>query len=789
MNWLLSPGNGFARLRRGLLRGGRLYGAAGLLVLLAVRVWNPWPVEAERLRMADFYQQLLPRTSESSPVVIIDIDEQSLAELELQWPWPRTLIAEMIDKLAEAGVAAIAFDVVFAEPDRTSPSIVREYLPNLDDDLFELLGAMPSHDSKLAESFKDRKVVLGQTGLWQTENAAGLRHAERITPIAWIGEDPRRFLDRYPGIVDNIEELDSQAAGRGMFSLAKEGDGVVRRVPSIYKVGDQLIPALSLELLRVRNLETSHVVWADQAGISNILAAGIRIPTDRRGRIWIRFADRNEERYVSAAEVIRGEAAPGRLAGKMALIGTSAAGLGDLQATPLGYTMPGVEIHAQLIETVLERSYLIRPNFALGVELTVIFLSGVLLLIVVPIVGARWTMPLLVMLIAAVAGASWYAFASKSVLIDASYPVVSAILTFVLLAYAGYASEERNKKHIRQAFGRYLSPVVVERLADNPGKLELGGEERLMSIMFADIRGFTTLSERFKDDPKGLTQLVNQFLTPMTDVVHQWNGTIDKYIGDCLMAFWNAPLDDEQHAANACQAALEMLAALEQVNRRLAANEPPAGVPGKEKLPETLDVPGGNAELSNVYPLQKVPGAPNLAAKRPNETRQPIRLKIGIGISTGECLVGNLGSEQRFDYSVLGDPVNFASRLEGQTKNYGVGILISETTRRLAREFAALELDRIVVKGKREAVGVYGLLGDSTRAETDNFRTLERLHGQMLAAYRGQRWHEARELLAACIEQDPSLEGLYLLYGARIDHYLLDPPEPNWDGVFLARTK
>ena len=427
--------------------------------------------------------------------------------------------------------------------------------------------------------------------------------------------------------------------------------------------------------------------------------------------------------------------------------------------------------------------------------------------------------------------------------------------------------------------------MVVERLAEHPEQLKLGGDLRDMTIMFSDIRGFTTISERFKDDPRGLTSLINRALTPMTDAVLSQAGTIDKYIGDCLMAFWNAPLDDERHAAHACTAALRMFEAVDGLNKELAAesndgeaqpdldSEAESETSNHRNIPiETLQDGAAQGLAEVQYELGKayrdgdgvgqdpaeaarwfmaaaeqgyakaqrhlgthyasgdgVPQDPVLAimwltlaaqqglvtaemslqavldgasAEQRNEAEQKLRtwraettqtpsieIKIGIGVSTGSCLVGNLGSDQRFDYSVLGDPVNLASRLESQTKNYGVGIVIGENTRNLAPEFAALELDLIAVKGKSEAVTIYGLLGDPETAKDPGFQELVERHQAMLAAYRSQRWQEARELMETCAALDPSLNKLYDVYRDRIGQYERTPPGSNWDGVFIALTK
>jgi class 3 adenylate cyclase len=479
------------------------------------------------------------------------------------------------------------------------------------------------------------------------------------------------------------------------------------------------------------------------------------------------------------------------VAGQILFVGTSAAGLGDLRATPIQNAVPGVEIHAQAIEQILTEGFLEQPGFAIGVELGYILVLGLILIVLLPLTGAVWGSIIGGLATAAAVGGSWQAFDAYSWLIDPLVPSAMVLLVFLSQTLISYLTSEAQRRQVRGAFSRYLSPVVVERLAQHPEQLKLGGDLRDMTIMFSDIRGFTTISERFKDDPRGLTRLINRALTPMTDAVLAQGGTIDKYIGDCLMAFWNAPLDDEQHASHACTAALRMFEAIERLNVELAAETPGGagngsagpnpgvaahdgnrpngthrgnGADSMEGLKEQakqglaaaqyelgkahgdgdgvtkdaaeaarwfeaaaeqgyakaqrhlgtryaeghgvpqdtvlaimwLTLAAGQGLVTAEMSLQQV--LDSASAEQRNEAEQRLRtwqakavrtpsieLHIGIGISTGSCLVGNLGSNQRFDYSVLGDPVNLASRLEGQTKNYGVGIVIGDSTRSLRR--------------------------------------------------------------------------------------------------------
>ncbi|MCW5700554.1 MAG: adenylate/guanylate cyclase domain-containing protein, partial [Rhodospirillales bacterium] len=372
--------------------------------------------------------------------------------------------------------------------------------------------------------------------------------------------------------------------------------------------------------------------------------------------------------------------------------------------------------------------------------------GGLMVIWLVPRVGAGWTLIPFTLIVGGAIATSWFLFSAHRMLVDVGFAVVAMLLLFTVLTYVGHAREQAGRRRIRTAFSRYLSPAMVEELAENPGRLRLGGETRTMSILFCDVRGFTAVAEAYKNDPERLTNLVNQILTPLTGVVLAHDGTVDKYIGDCIMAFWNAPLDDAAHARHACLAALEMQAAMAPLNERLAQDM--AGETGAS-------------------------------------------MSIGIGANSGTVVVGNMGSDQRFDYSVLGDAVNLSSRLEGLSKTYNVGIVVGENTRARAEELAFLELDWVRVKGRSEAVRIFTVVGDETVARGNAFRDLAEAHAHMLGAYRQRRWQEARTGLDACrrLTDGFSVGGLYDVYARRIKSYMSEPPPLDWDGVFDAVTK
>ncbi len=728
-------------------RGTTGRGIAFLLLIGAciLRTIDPAPVEMLRLMVFDFYQSIQPRQVTQYPVVIIDIDEASLAEVG-QWPWPRTMLADMVMRLTRMGVAAIAFDMIFPEDDRMSPKRVADSLRNLDEKTAAALRKMPSSDRLFALALKRSRVVLGRS-VQPKAPEADPKNPPIKTPIAQVGGDPRRFLkERYVSLVRNIPVLEKAAKGRGIILPAIERGGVIRRVPAVIQVGKDLYPALTIELLRVATGKKAFAIKSSKDGITGVVVAGKLIPTDGEGRMWIYFGPHERKRFVSAKDVLNGTAPKARFAGKLALVGTSASGLHDIRATPLGVAVPGVEIHAQLLENILAETHLSRPAYALGAELAFTLVAGLLIIVLLPVIGARWTLLLFGVVAGGSAITSWYMYTEQHMMIDFVFPIIVTFLNHSYLTYTSHTRAEAQRQEVRAAFSQYLSPALVEQLAADPSKLSLGGETKEMTFLFCDVRGFTSISERFKHDPQALTRLINQFLTPMTDAILSRNGTVDKYMGDCIMAFWNAPLDDPDHADNACTVALDMRNRLKPLNEELKAE----------------------AEASDhVY----------------------MPIEMGIGVNTGECVVGNMGSDQRFDYSVLGDSVNLASRLEGHCKTYGVGIVVGQDTQAKVNGYAALELDLIAVKGKQEAAHVYALLGDDEVRASQEFQELEARQNEMLAAYRGQEWQKARELVAECRRLDGRLEKFYDLYEERIGIYELEPPGPDWDGVFVATTK
>ncbi len=762
--------------KRSLVRTGRLTTLLALVLLVVGRIEDPEILQRLRLQSFDIYQVLRPRPFvPDSPVVIVDIDERSVAE-QGQWPWPRTVIGSLVDRLSEMEAGVVGFDVLFAEADRTSLSLAADYVEGLDEATRARLKALPTNDEIFAERLKaSGKVVLGQNFVAD----ARVVPEERIqSSFSVIGADPAQFVENHDYVLRPISILEKAAAGRGVVSLSQNRiDGIVREVPMVMKVRNVgnvdpdmdpslqatigLLPSLTLEMLRVSlNARTIGVKTDPVLGVEEMSIRPARsrdryfVPTDKRSQVWVYFTPHKllrDSMYISATDILNGRVDADRIRGKFVLVGTSAAGLFDLRASPLDDTLPGVEVHANVLENVLFDQRLKRNTEFETIEVFAAIIGGLIMIVLTPMVGARVGLVVFLILAGSFVGFSFNAFIERQELYGVVFPTAVMLLFYIFLTYAAFTQTEAQKKQVRTAFGQYLSTDLVEQLADDPSKLQLGGENREMTFMFSDVRGFTSISELF--DAQGLTRLINKLLTPLTNVIMSHRGTIDKYMGDCVMAFWNAPLDDPDHPRHACISALEMMTALEEVNRSLEEE-----------------------------------------ASRENREHRPIA--IGIGLNSGIACVGNMGSDQRFDYSVLGDSVNLASRLEGQSKAYGVTCIIGESTATAVPGFAVLELDLIKVKGKQQAVRIFALVGDEQIAAGESFKSLKEEHTKLLAAYRSQNWSETESCVQRCrelLEQAKDLVGisgvLYDLYVERMQEYISEPPGPDWDGVYVATSK
>lgn len=721
--------------------GGRVV-ALGLLGLcVALRLWDPAPVETLRVKTFDLFQQISPRPYQPLSVAILDIDDPSLEEIG-QWPWPRSLMGELVTKATAQGAVAIGFDMVFSERDRLSPEALLALFADLDPGKRAQIAALPDTDTAFAEAVARSRVILGQTSLRSSVFDRADRAPAPGVPHALLGDDPRPYLQRFPDLLQNLPALEAAAAGRGVFTVRPDVDGVFRRIPVTMLVQDNLRLGLAPEVLRVATGGQAFAIRTNAAGIEGVVLAGKLVATDADGSVWPHFTPSVRDRFVSAADLLNDRVPPGRLAGHLVLVGTSAIGLEDFRSMPLGTRIPGVEIHAQLLENILTDSLLHRPNYAIAAEVTAMAVLGLLAILVVPLASASVTVLASLGALVGLGYGGWHLFEARKLLLDPSAPLLTMAVLVVSLITANYLREERRRREIRGAFAQYVSPDLVAQLSENRDALRLGGETRELTLLFSDVRGFTAISERFKSDPQGLTRLMNRFLTVLSGAILAEKGTIDKFMGDAVMAFWNAPVPAPRHQHDACRAALAMRAATEALNATLDPDTP--------------------------------------------------RIDVGVGLNTGLCVVGNMGSDLRFDYTALGDAVNLASRLEGQSKPYGVGIVLGETTAQaVAEDFALLELDLIRVKGKAEAERIYALMGDATLRASAPFRAASADNEAMLAAYRARDWTGAEAARTALARSGADIDlSVYLdLWKDRIAEAAAAPPPPGWDGVHVATSK
>jgi adenylate cyclase len=735
------------------IRAGRLYPFLVILILagaVAIRVADPFFVQALRLIAFDSYQRLAPETYDPAlPVRVVDIDEESLQRIG-QWPWPRDIVADLLKRLAGQGAAVVVFDVLFAEPDQTSPTPATTQLsPEGSDTGGVNAPGSTSHDEIFAQAISDSAVVLA--------TVLSNRPAPPPPPkagFAVAGDDPRPFIPEFAGATGNVPILDAAAVGIGSINWTPDRDQVIRRVPLIFRVGEDFVPTLAPEALRVALGASTYVLKASNAsgetafgqetGLNHIKIGDIDVPTDADGGIWLKFRPSKPDAYLKAWRVLEGEDFSKEVEGRILLIGTSAAGLVDLRATPIDAAIAGVEVHAQAIEHILTGRSLARPDYALAAELATVLVLGLVLAVVLPRISARLSALLGVLAIVVVIAAGWFAYTRANLLFDPSYPVLALFALVAAATLYVYRRVELQRAEVRLAFSHYVSPAVVDEIIANPERLELGGQLRDLTLLFCDVRNFTSISERMSATE--LTRFINSLLTPLTDIILSNRGTIDKYMGDAIMAFWNAPLDDADHAAHACKSAREMALKMGDLNRQWREEAQAAG-------------------------------------------RVFVPVAIGIGVNSGECLVGNLGSDQRFDYSALGDEVNVASRLEGLTKMYGMATVIGEPTVRRNPGLPTLELDLMRVKGRSRPSRIY-TLSETLGADKETLDRLTPLQEAMLEAFRSKDWDRAEALIGECCQLHTSaLETYYRIYSARIGVFRVDPPPDDWDGAVTADTK
>lgn len=714
-----------------------------------LRLADPFFLQAVRLIAFDSYQRFEPQSYDPDlPVRIVDIDDESLDRVG-QWPWPRTTVARMLDQLMVDGAATVVFDVLFAEADQSSPEEVVKRLGEEEAELIRpLIEGQESHDELLASVIGSGPTVLAAV---LTERDNGMPVPAKAG-FAVAGDDPRPFIPAMQGSANNLSILNDMASGVGAINWFPDRDQVVRRLPLVYREGEELVPSLVTEALRVAQGANTYILKAsnasgetafgEQTGLNHIKVGDLEIPTAADGAIRLQFRPSNPAAFVPAWQVLDGTYDPAQIAGRIVLVGTSAAGLSDLRATPLDAALPGVEIHAQAIEQLITGRTLSRPDYAFALELVITILACLGLSLLLPRLPATASALVGGFTIVAIVVGGWLAYRYGGLMLDPSYPALAILVLVSSATIYTHRRVEQQRGQVRRAFGHYVAPAVVDKLIADPGRLELGGEVRTLSLLFCDVRNFTSISEKMTAHE--LTHFINSMLSPLTEIILEHNGTIDKYMGDAIMAFWNAPLDDPDHARRACVAAVTMAARMETLNREWREEAEEAG-----------------------------------------RTFNPVA--IGIGINTGDCCVGNLGSTLRFDYSAIGDEVNLASRIEGLSKVYGLPIVIGESTADACGQ-TVLELDLIRVKGRTKPSRLY-TLPDAIMTDAQA-ASLSPHHTRMLEAYRARDWDAAERAVAACREVDvAALSTFYDLYAERIAAWRGTPPPPDWDGAFTATEK
>ena len=668
------------------------------LVLLTVHMGDSTPVEILRLKQFDLLQQT-DTTVRSSDVGIVTIDERAMEKYG-QWPWKRDVLADIIWNLREAGANIIVLPILLAEEDR--------------------LGG----DQVLADALYQNGVVIAQVGSGQV-NRGGIPRG-----VAKIG-DPIPYLFEWGGMLGPIPQLGQDADGVGVLNTVPEIDGVVRRLPLMMSIGEEVYPSIAVEVLRVATGNPSYQVKANAGGIQAVRVKGFPIiQTDESARIWLRWNKTFDE--ISAAETDFSA-----FAGRMVIIGATAEGLGGFIASPTG-PMHNYMPSAVSLQTMMDGETILRPWWSRLAELAATGLLGLFIIVGARFFSYKWAAATIVWSAMALVGSSWWLWSSSLMLLDVTMPIISVILVGFHAIFLRFILEFRQKQQIKKQFGTYLSPDLVAKLQKNPELLQLGGESKELSIMFTDVRGFTSISEHYGEDVQGLTQIMNRYMTAMTAKILENNGTIDKYIGDAQMAFWNAPVDNENHIEDSVKTALQMMTSLEEFNNEI--------------------------DLEGIPPF-----------------------RMGLGINTDTVVVGNMGSDQRFDYTCIGDGVNTGARLEGQTKNYCVDILLGpKTAEAIMDDYIILEMDNIAVKGKTEGVQIYTIIEEKT-IETIN---ASGHHAVMFAKYRDQDFEAAITICNSLkVEFGGKLKGFYEMWIERCEGLMQQDLPSNWDGIFRATSK
>ncbi|ANL35807.1 MULTISPECIES: CHASE2 domain-containing protein [Rhizobium] len=703
---------------------GVVIGLAIVAALTMLRADDPGIFKLIRGVTFDEYQRLVPRSFEPMPVRVVDIDEASLREFG-QWPWPRDRLALLVDRLSQMGAAAIAFDVLFAEPDRLSPRNVVREVAGVDPLLAEKL---PDNDEIFAGSIAGKPVVLG----FGLSNEGGYRPPVKAG-FAFTGESPVSAPPFLSASTPLRPQLEANAAGLGHISLNPGNPSpVVRAVPLFVTDGEQLYPNLAIEALRVAQGVSTYVLSGapDRAGVMTSAKIGdFVVPLTAAGELWLYVTPDRAERYISARQVIAGAGVSPDVAaainGSIIFVGTSAAGLQDIRVTALGENVPGVSLHAQAVEQILSGQFLSRPDWADGLEILVIAVLGCLLVVVTTFVSPAVALICGLLITAMALVASWLSFLYAGLLFDPLAPIISGSITHFAATSFRILVIDRERRAVRRAFGHYLSPSLLHRIEHTRDALRLGGDDRELTVMFVDVRNFTEISERLA--PAEVVRFLNTLLDALSRHVVANEGTLDKFIGDSIMAFWNAPIDVTDHATKAVRAALAMRETLAELN---------AG------------------DAFGFGPGQQV--------------------GIGIGIHTGLACVGNMGAKTRFNYSAVGDAVNVAARIESCCKEVGFDILISDSTAKLVQTMALVEAGAIPLKGKSSRTKILAVVGNERVAASREFAALDIVHRQLIQALHSHSKNTRKLVGTAKLGAAQVIGGLTEFYqriSARTDHF------------------
>ncbi|MBL8790527.1 MAG: adenylate/guanylate cyclase domain-containing protein [Rhizobiales bacterium] len=671
-----------------------LAGVVLIGLLTFMRSSDPALIASLRGSGFDTLQRIWPREmSEAQPVRIIDIDEASLGEVG-QWPWPRSTLAALTNELIDLGAAAVAFDIVFPEPDRMSPRKVLA-TPEAQEALKAASATLdpttlPDNDETFATAIRGRPVVLA----FASSGGSRTKAPPLKAGFAQTGEDALDAAPRLLAITTNLPILDAAAAGVGSMNISLATDeGVARQIPFLLGDGERLYPSLAAETLRVAQGAETLLVHASpdtRNAIESLVVGDLEVPLSESGQFYVYYRPDPRDLYVPAARVLSGkerDALRPLIEGHVVFVGTSAVGLLDVRTSALGETVPGVSVHAQAIEQVLSGTFLTRPEWAAGAEILGVIVVGIALAAFTGFVRPRTSIIACALLAVAIIAGVLLAFRSGSLLLDATYPLIALTLTFLGSIALKLMVTDRHGRQLRGAFAQYVAPAVLAEIENNPASLKLGGEMRDVTVLFVDIENFTPLSEKL--DPVSLVKVVNRLLDAGSKAILAEKGTIDKYIGDAIMAFWNAPIPLENHQYHAARAAIGIRKAV------AALNDDP-----------------------DLHALLTERGAPRLAVR--------------VGLASGPACVGNMGSAERFDYSVLGETVNTAARTEATCKALGFDIAVAGTLNGKTAELAWLYAGSLPMKGKSRAEPVHIIVDDEAHGASPEFQKFRKTYNELV---------------------------------------------------------